>query len=145
MKFSSKGEMTAAVVVTARWLPQLLRRVEAGVKALGVEITKKVMLKAPGETICPTLRLKHGNWEIELRLKNALEDFLLVDREEEPVRLDPRVLDVKFAEKKLGEVVEGRLAMVRAFKESRGASEVAEKLRKHASKQDRIRIWVEEP
>ena len=145
MKFSSRGEMLAAVAVTARWLPQLVRRVEAGVKDMGVEITKRFALKSPDETICPTLRLKHGNWEIELRLGNALEDFLLVDREEKPVRLDPRLLDEKFAAKKLGDVVEGRLAMVRAFKESRGAREVAKHIEKHARKGDRYRIWTEEP
>jgi hypothetical protein len=142
VKFSSDAETLVAMVVTTRWLPVLIRRVEVGVKALGAKIEKKAMLRFDDGTVCPVLFLsgKRG-WQLELRLRNAMEDFLLLDRDEKPVRLDPRLLDEEFAEKKLGEVVEGRLAMVRALGESRKAGEVAGKIQKFGGKHGTFRIW----
>ena len=142
MKFSSDAETLAAMVVTTRWLPELVRRVEAGVKALGARIEKKAMLRFDDGTVCPVLVLrgKHG-WRLELRLRNAMEDFLLLDRDAKPVRLDPRLLDPEFAGKKLSEVVESRLAMVRALNETRKVGEVADKIQKLGGKHGTFRIW----
>ena len=142
MKFSSDAETLAAMVVTTRWLPELVRRVEAGVKSLGAKIEKKGMLRFGDDTVCPVLFLR-GNrgWQLELRLRNALEDFLLLDRDEMPIRLDPRLLDAEFAEKKLADVVSARLAMVRALNESRGAGDVADNIQKLGGKHGTFRIW----
>ena len=142
MKFSSDAETLAAMVVTARWLPELVRRVEKGVKALGSRIEKKAMLRFEDGTVCPVLVLRgKRGWHLELRLRNAMEDFLLLDRDEKPVRLDPRLLDPEFAEKKLGEVVESRLAMVRALNETRKMGEVADRIQKLGGKHGTFRIW----
>ncbi len=142
MKFSSDAETLAAMVVTTRWLPVLVRRVEAGVKALGAKIKKKAMLRFEDGTVCPVLFLRDKRgWQLELSLQNAMEDFLLLDRDEKPVRLDPRLLDEEFAEKKLGEVVEGRLAMVRALGESSKVGEVAGKIQKLGGKHGTYRVW----
>ncbi len=142
MKFASNEETFAAMVVTTRWLPELVRRVEAGVKALGAKIKKKAMLKFEDGTVCPALFLRgKRGWELELRLRNAMEDFLLLDRDEKPVRLDQRLFDEEFAEKKLSEVVESRLAMVRALNETRKVGEVAGKIQKLGGKYGTYRIW----
>ena len=142
MKFSGKAETVAAMVVTVRWLPELVRRVEKGVKALGAKIEKKAMLRFEDGTVCPTLfvRGKRG-WHLELRLQNAFADFLTLDRDETPVRLDLRLLDPEFAEKKLGEVVESRLTMVRAFNRSRRAGDVAKHIQELGGGQGTFRIW----
>ncbi len=42
MQFSSPEETLAAMLVTTRWLPELVRRVEAGVKAMGLTIEKRL-------------------------------------------------------------------------------------------------------
>ena len=142
MRFSSEAETMAAMVVTRRWLPVLVRRVEAGVMALGAKIKKKAMLALEDGTVCPVLFLRgKRGWQLELRLRNAMEDFLLLDRDEKPVRLDPRLLDEEFAEKKLGEVVESRLAMVRALNESRKVGDVAGKIQKLGGKHGTYRVW----
>jgi hypothetical protein len=142
VRFSSDAETLAAMVVTTRWLPVLVRRVEAGVKALGAKIKKKAMLALEDGTVCPVLFLRgKRGWQLELRLRNAMEDFLLLDRDEKPVRLDPRLLDEAFAEKKLGEVVASRLAMVRALNESRKVGDVAGKIQKLGGKHGTYRIW----
>jgi len=158
VNFASDAETLAAMVVTTRWLPVLVRRVEKGVKALGTRIEKKAMLRFDDGTVCPVLFLsgKRGRrscsnrgspgsnepgWQLELRLRNAMEDFLLLDRDEKPLRLDPRLFDEEFAEKKLGEVVEGRLAMVRALNESRKVGEVAGKIQKLGGEHGTFRIW----
>jgi len=142
VKFPSDAETLAAMVVTTRWLPELVRRVERGVKALGAKIKKKAMLRFEDGTVCPVLFLrgKHG-WRLQLHLRNAMEDFLLLDRDEKPVRLDPRLFDEAFAEKKLGEIVESRLAMVRALGETRKAGEVAGKIQKLGGKHGTFRVW----
>ncbi len=142
MNFASDAETLAAMVVTTRWLPELVRRVEKGVKALGAKIKKKAMLRFEDGTVCPVLFLRgKRNWHLELRLRNAMEDFLLLDRDEKPTRLDPRLFDEAFAEEKLEKVVESRLAMVRALNETRKAGEVAEKLQKLDGKHGTYRIW----
>ena len=141
MKFSSDAETLAAMVVTTRWLPELVRRIEKGVKALGAKIEKKAVLKFEDGTVCPVLFLRgKRGWHLELRLRNALEDFLVLDRDEKPVRLDPRLLDKEFAEKKMGEVVDSRLAMVRALNETRKVGEVAGKIQKLGGKYGTYRI-----
>jgi len=146
VKFSGKAETVAAMVVTVRWLPELVRRVEKGVKALGAKIEKKAMLRFEDGTVCPTLfvRGKRG-WHLELRLQNAFADFLTLDRDETPVRLDLRLLDPEFAEKKLGEVVESRLTMVRAFNRSRRAGDVAKHIQELGAGHGTFRVWEHEP
>ena len=142
MKFASGTETLAAAVVVTRWLPELVGRIESGVRALGIVIVKKVMGNQPDGTVDPVLLLRgRRGWQLELHLRNALDDFLTLDRDEEPVRLDPRLFDKEFAETKLGEVVESRLVMLRAINESRRAGEVAERIEKLAPKHGRLRIW----
>ena len=142
MNFSSDAETLAAMAITTRWLPGLVRRVEAGVKSVGASIEKKAVLRSEDGTVCPVLFLRgRRGWQLELRLRNALEDFLLLDRDETPVRLDPRLLDPDFAEKKLADVVSARLAMVRALNESRDAGDVADNIQKLGGKHGTFRIW----
>ena len=141
MKFASDEETTAAMLVTARWLPKLVRRMEAGVLDIGISIEKKAICRHADGTVDPVLFLRgRRGWQLELHLRNALEDFLLLDRDEKPVRLDPRLFDKEFAEKKLGEVVEGRLAMVRAVNESRRVGDVAKKIKRDGWKHGQVRI-----
>jgi hypothetical protein len=112
------------------------------VKALGAKIMKKAMLRFEDGTVCPVLFLRgKRNWHLELRLRNAMDDFLLLDRDEKPTRLDPRLFDEAFAEEKLGKVVESRLAMVRALNEARKVGEVAGELQKLGGKYGTYRIW----
>ena len=142
MEFSSKTETLVAMAVTTRWLPQLILRVEKGVKALGAKVRKKAMVNYPDGKVDPVLFVRgRRGWSLELHLRNTMEDFLLVDRDEKPIRLDPRLLDPEFAEKKLREVVEGRLDMVRAFNRSRRAGDVAKHIQKLGAKHGRYRIW----
>ena len=53
---------------------------------------------------------------------------------------NPRLFDKEFANKKLGEVVEGRLAMVRAVNESRRVGDVAKKIKRDGWKHGQVRI-----
>ena len=145
MNFRSKEDMLFAGAAVLRWLPDLLLRAEAGVEELGLEIVKKVIENYPDGTVEPVLVLrpgrKRGPWSFELRLRNALEEFLTVDRDEDPVRVDPRLLDETFAEEKLASIIEGRLAMVRALSESRDPAEFKRKMEKLAPRFEHIRLW----
>lgn len=130
MQFDDPREMLAAMLVTAKWLPQLVRWVEAGVKAMGLTIEKRLSAQCEDGTVEPVLVLRgrHG-WELELHLRNAFEDFLLQDREAKPPRLDPRLLDEAYADDKLADVVTGRLAIVETIGGSRTARDVRRALR----------------
>jgi len=142
VEFSNKAETLAAMLVTTRWLPELVRRVERGVKALGGKIEKKAMVNYPDGKVDPVLLVRgRRGWHLELHLRNAMEDFLLLDRDEKPIRLDPRLFDSEFAEKKMRDIVEGRLAMVRAFNRSRRAGDVANEIQKLGVKNSRFRVW----
>jgi hypothetical protein len=180
VKFGSKGEMLVAAVITVRWLPELVRRVEAGVKALGFTIHRKVMAQCTDGRRDPILILHHPGfrrrrgrgpkaageavptaserspaatgpkpgagavrpgWEFWLNIQSALADFLTLDRDEDPVRVDVRLTDPAFAEKKLGEVVEGRLAMARAVRESRRVGDLVRNVKKHGAPNTMYRVW----
>ncbi len=142
MRFASGGETCAAALVMTRWLPELVRRVESGVKAMGIVIEKKVIAHHADGSADPVLLLRgRRGWELELRLRNALEDFLTLDRDERPARFDPRLFDKEYAERKLGEVVESRLVMVRAINESKRAGEVAKRVEKLTPGHGTFRIW----
>ena len=142
MQFSAPEETFAAMLVTARWLPELVGRVECGVRKMGVVIEKKVIAHHADGSVDPVLLLRgRRGWQLELRLRNALEDFLTLDRDERPARFDPRLFDKEYAERKLGEVVESRLVMVRAINESKRAGEVAKRVEKLAPGHGTFRIW----
>jgi hypothetical protein len=145
VEFSGPEETFAAMLVTARWLPELVRRTEAGVRALGLTIEKRLSARYEDGTVEPVLVLKgrHG-WELELHLRNAFEDFLLADREARPRRLDPRLFDEHYAEEKLADVVAGRLAIVKTISGSRTARDVRRKIEKTARHFQWLRVWEHE-
>ena len=145
MNFRSKEDMLFAGAVVLRWLPELLTRAETGVKELGLRIVRKVIEDYPDGTVEPVLILrpgrKRGPWSFELRLRNALEEFLTVDRDDDPVRADPRLLDESYAEEKLASIIEGRLAIVRALTESRDPAEFKRKMEDLAGRFEHVRLW----
>jgi len=145
MEFSSPRETLAAMLVTAKWLPELVRRVESGVRAMGLAIEKRLSAQYEDGTVEPVLVLRgrHG-WELELHLRNSFEDFLLQDREAKPPRLDPRLLDERYAEEKIADVVAGRLAIVETIAGSRTARDVRRKIEKTAGHFEWLRIWEHE-
>ncbi len=146
MQFDDPREMLAAMLVTARWLPDLVRSVEAGVKAMGLDIEKRLSAQYEDGTVEPVTVLKgrHG-CELELHLRNAFKDFLLADREAKPPRLDPRLLDQGYAEEKLADVVASRLAIVKTIAGSRTARDVRRKIEKTARHFEWLRVWEHEP
>jgi hypothetical protein len=145
MKFTSDDETLAAMLVTAKWLPELVRRTEAGVEAMGLTIEKRLSARYEDGTVDPVLVLKGRRaWKLELHLRNAFEDFLLAEREVEPPRLDTRLLDDSFAETKLADVVAGRLAIVKTIAESRTARDARRNIEKTARHFEWLRIWEHE-
>jgi hypothetical protein len=161
VEFSSPEETLAAMLVTAKWLPELVRRTEAGVRAMGLTIEKRLSAQYEDGTVEPVLVLKsrHGRrsgssrgsagsdepgWELELHLRNAFEDFLLADREARPRRLDPRLFDDHYADEKLADVVAGRLAVVKTISGSRTARDVRRKIEKTARHFQWLRVWEHE-
>ena len=143
MSFKTKGETMAAMAVTVKWLERLIRRFEEGIVAQGLVIEKKAILRHEDGDVEPVLKVKVPGdaWSIELRLGNTLAEFLTLDREEVPLRFDPRLLDDTFAEKKLNDLVKSRLEIARMLATSHSPKEVRgemEELGKHYAK---LRMW----
>ena len=80
-------------------------------------------------------------WTIELGLRNALEEFLCIDRDETPPRLDLQLFDKAHAERKLAEIVKGRLAIIRAMAGSTGPADARKRIEKLGPHFERLRIW----
>lgn len=119
MEFASPEETALAMVVTARWLPALVRSFEKGVGDLGLTITERSHFIDQDGKACPTLGVRGQRLTFRLGLRNAMEDFLTVDREARPVRLDPRLVDAAYAKAKVADVVAGRLAILKVLDGSR--------------------------
>ena len=146
MKFASEKEMLFAAATVVRWLPEFMRRAENGVRELGLTIVERFMRNYADGAVEPVMRLRRqrdleADWTFEFGLRNALEEFLTLDREEDPVRVDPRLLDETFAERKLASIIEGRLAILRAFSESRDPAEFKLKMEQLAGRFEHVRLW----
>jgi len=141
--FAVGPETAAAMILLVRWLPRLVRRFEAGVQEMGLKITERVMEHHTDGAVVPVLRLRspRDGWTLALKLRNALDDFLSVDRDEKPMRLDARLFEKDFAEQKLAEVVDGRLAIARAIVEARTPEAFRAKVRELAQRFDLFRMW----
>ena len=146
MEFRTKDEMAGAMFIVMEWLPELVRRVEAGVERMGLVIEERRAEMVPGGKASPVLLLRAGEpgrngWTIELGLRNALEEFLCIDRDETPPRLDLQLFDKAHAERKLSGIVEGRLAILRALAGSSGPADARRRIEELAPHFERLRIW----
>ena len=108
-----------AMVATARWLPALVRSFEKGVRDLGPTITERSHFIDEDGKACPMLLVQSERLTFRLGLRNAMEDFLTVDREARTVRVDPRLADEGYARAKIADVVAGRLEMLKILKSTR--------------------------
>jgi len=149
MEFKTKDETAGAMWIVLRHLEDLVRRIEDGVCEAGLVIEDKRIEQSDNGTACPVLRVRtrrrcSGGWVIELGLRNALDELLAVDRDEEPARLDLQLFDDAYAEEKLAGIVEGRVSLVRAISGSRDAAEARARLRKLAPKFERLSVWERE-
>jgi len=102
MEFASQEETALAMVVTARWLPVLVRSFEKGVQDLGLAVTERSHFIDQDGKACPTLGVRGQRLTFRLGLRNAMEDFLTVDREARPVRVDPRLAQLRQLKRKTG-------------------------------------------
>jgi hypothetical protein len=144
MDFASQEETALAMVVTARWLPVLVRSFEKGVQDLGLAITERSHFIDQDGKACPTLGVRGQRLTFRLGLRNAMEDFLTVDREARPVRVDPRLVDETYAKAKLADVVAGRLEILKVLEESRDLAEAQARINELAGRFEWLRaVFVE--
>jgi len=111
MNFATQDDGVRAIIATLRYLQPLVATFEGALDNAGFEILSK--RHQEGERIpTPVLELHRDGVTLELHLGNAIEDFLLVDREEDPVRTDPRLADDEYARGKLADIVEARVELL---------------------------------
>lgn len=95
---------------------------------------------------CPTLVVQSGRLTFRLGLRNAMEDFLTVDREARPVRVDPRLADDGYARAKIADVLAGRLEVLKLLDESRNVAEAQARISELVGRFEWLRaVFVEEP
>ncbi|HOW73296.1 MAG TPA: hypothetical protein PKY77_22075 [Phycisphaerae bacterium] len=146
--FAPGKETTVAMVLLARWFPPLITRFEAGVREMGLEITRRVMERCTDGTVVPVIhvRKKDSDDRLVLKLRNALDEFLCVDRTAKPVQVDARLTDEVYAEQKLAAVLNVRLGIVRAIVESRTPEELQGRVEALARDCDTLRMLrIERP
>lgn len=146
MEFASPEETALAMVVTARWLPSLVRSFEKGVQDLGLTITERSHFVDQDGKACPTLSVRGQRLTFRLGLRNALEDFLTVDREAHPVRVDPRLVEERYAKAKVADVVAGRLKILEVLDESRDVAGAQELIKELVGRVEWLRaVFVDDP
>jgi len=146
MEFASQEETALAMVATARWLPVLVRSFEKGVRNLGLTITERSHFIDQDGKACPTLGVQGERLTFRLGLRNAMEDFLTVDREARPVRVDPRLADEDYARAKIADVVAGRLEILKVLDQSRDVVEAQARISELVGRFEWLRaVFVEDP
>jgi hypothetical protein len=191
MRFTTIEEQVGAQHLAARWLPELLSKVEAGLRDMGATPRGSIPARAlagglenepglpaataqAGEVTDPAIALciMRGRRLMELRFEKAFEVFLTVNREgaastldntmprecgrkapsapntscresgcATPPRLDGHLFHESYAQEKLGKIVKGRLAIVRAFARSRSHKDFMRRVDGRISRFDHIRVW----
>jgi len=143
MRFESVEERVGAQRLVARWLPEFLSKVEAGLRDMGATPRGSFLESEPGEVTDPAIALciVRGRRLMELRFEKAFEAFLAVDREAQPPHLDGRLFHDPYAENKLDRMVRGRLAIVRAFAKSRSHKDFMRRAQGLISRFDHVRVW----
>ena len=143
MRFESVEEQAAAQHLATRWLPELLSKVEAGLRNMGARPRGNVLENESGELADPAIAVcvVRGRRLMELRFEKAFEVFLAVDREAQPAHLDGRLFHEPYAEKKLDKILAGRLAIVRAFARSRSHRDFMRRAKGRISRFDHVRVW----
>ena len=139
MDFASQDDALRATLHTLRYLPPLIQAFEAEAMRRGFEIVKRGQYQSGGVAV-PVLVLERGDQSAELLMRNAFEDFLLVDREEVPVVVDPRLEDSGYAKTKLADVVESRLELLEIAMLAEDDLEREERLRKVAQRFEWVRM-----
>ncbi|MDH3286023.1 MAG: hypothetical protein OEQ13_14920, partial [Acidobacteriota bacterium] len=146
MEFASQEETALAMVVTARWLPVLVRSFEKGVRDLGLTVTERAHFIDQDGKACPTLGVRGQRLTFRLGLRNAMEDFLTVDREARPVQVDPRLVEEGYAKAKVADVVAGRLEILKVLEGSRDLAEAQARINELAGRFEWLRaVFVEDP
>jgi hypothetical protein len=143
MRFESVEEQASAECLAARWLPELLSKVETGLRDMGATPRGSFLENEPSEVTDPAIALciVRGRRLMELRFEKVFEAFLAVDHEAEPPRLDGRLFYEPYAEEKLDKIVKGRLAVVRAFARSRSHRDFMRRAERLVSPFDHVRVW----
>ena len=146
MEFKTKDETAGAMWIVLKYLQPLVQGIEDGVREAGLVIERKRIEQSGDGEAYPILQVRtrgrrRGGWVIELGLRNAIEEFLAVDRDENPASLDLRLFDDAYAERKLSEIVEEQLAILRAVAGSHGADDAKRRLEELAPRFERLRIW----
>ena len=140
MEFASQDDTLRATLHTLRYLRPLMQAFEAEAKRRGFEIVKRGLYQSGGGVAVPVLVLERGDQSAELHMRNAFEDFLLVDREEVPVVVDPRLDDSDYAKTKLADVVESRLELLEITMLAEDDPERETRLRKVAERFEWVRM-----
>ena len=143
LHFETQAETAAAMVVIAKWLKELVTRIEKGIKDMGLVIERKEMRRNADGEVEPAykVRSRRPGWTIELRLGNTIAEFITLDRDAKPARFDPRLLDDEFAEKKLDELVKCRLELVRVLATSKSVKDARPKIEALGKEFERLRMW----
>lgn len=146
IEFASDKDKAVAIVMTARWLLALIQSFEEGVRDLGFTVTERSHFIDGDRKACPVLGVQGGRLSFRLGLRNAMKDFLTVDREARPVRVDPRLVDGSYAKAKLADVVTGRLEILKALEGSHDVAEAQARIGELADRFKWLRaMFVEEP
>lgn len=134
MDFASQEDTARAMAAMLRYLPTLVRAFETGVEGLGLTIVERVVSRDAAGAALPTLAAKGRHLIYHLGLRNAIEDFLAVDRDVRPVRVDPGLDDDNYARAKIADIVSGRLKVLKCVEESRDLTEAQERMKELASR-----------
>jgi hypothetical protein len=145
MDFASQDDLVRATIAMALYLPRLLRAFEDGAEDLGLEIVERLASMDEDGVARPVLVVRGKRLRFRLGLRNAMEEFLAVDREAKPFRVDARLADDAYARSKIEDIVSGRMAILKVLEESRDVREAQARIGELAGRFEWLRaIFVEE-
>jgi len=141
MRFNSVYDQRQAMRLLTIYAPKLFLLFERRIAEAGFIIQDRAYEKTSSGEVIPVLTVKSARLTSKLYLRNSLDEFLTLDREDEPSRLDHRLVDPAYAQKKLADIVDGRIALLIAMNESKSQEEFKVKIKALVSRFAYLRYW----
>ena len=116
-------------------LPIIVRAVKTFLRSVGLEVEEK------GCGLDIVFSIKSGEKQADFLLHNLLLEIATIDRDEEPLRFDERLVDFDYFLAKTARLTQSKLNILGHFLTEENPESAIEKITKEVNHYERIRIW----
>lgn len=146
LEFGDPDEQLLAARIVSRDLEAVIQIIENALDEREFTVTERCMSPPPNMVLFFKIDLGDGA-RTEFYLNNAIAEWLSMDRDEEPLRLDRRCLNEDMSRSIMSGIIESRVSLFAQMKEAGGDPAKLASLAEHleaTGAYERVRIYKRE-